>query len=45
MPVNTRFKAAEIDFCLKQAECKALFYVDKFLNIEFGPMVAGFKNA
>jgi fatty-acyl-CoA synthase len=45
VPVNTRFKAAEIDFCLKQAECKALFYVDRFLNIEFGPMVAGFKNA
>ena len=45
VPVNTRFKAAEIDFCLKQAECKALFYVDRFLNIEFGPMVAGFKNS
>ena len=27
VPVNTRFKAAEIDFCLKQADCKALFYV------------------
>jgi fatty-acyl-CoA synthase len=47
VPVNTRFKAAEIDFCLKQAECKALFYVDKFLNIDFGAMVreTGFKNA
>ena len=24
VPVNTRFKAAEIEFCLKQAECKAI---------------------
>jgi fatty-acyl-CoA synthase len=39
VPVNTRFKAAEIDFCLKQSECKALFYVDRFLNIDFGAMV------
>ena len=26
VPVNTRFKAAEIAFCLKQADVKALFY-------------------
>jgi fatty-acyl-CoA synthase len=47
VPVNTRFKAAEIDFCLKQAECKALFYVERFLNIDFGAMVReiGFPNA
>ena len=47
VPVNTRFKAAEIDFCLKQAECKALFYVERFLNIDFGAMVReiGFANA
>ena len=47
MPVNTRFKAAEIDFCLKQADCKALFYVERFLNIDFGAMVreTGFGNA
>jgi len=47
VPVNTRFKAAEIDFCLKQAECKALFYVERFLNIDFGAMVreTGFKDA
>ena len=35
VPVNTRFKGAEIGFCLKQADCKALFYVDRFLNIDF----------
>jgi fatty-acyl-CoA synthase len=47
VPVNTRFKAAEIDFCLRQADCKALFYVGRFLNIDFGAMVreTGFANA
>jgi fatty-acyl-CoA synthase len=47
VPVNTRFKAAEIDFCLRQAQCKALFYVERFLNIDFGEMVReiGFANA
>ena len=47
VPVNTRFKAAEIDFCLKQAQCKALFHVERFLSIDFGAMVreTGFANA
>ena len=47
VPVNTRFKTAEIDFCLKQADCKVLFHVERFLNIDFGAMVrqTGFKNA
>src|ERR1051325_3057258 len=27
VPVNTRFKAAEIDFCLKKSDAKLLFYV------------------
>jgi fatty-acyl-CoA synthase len=44
VPVNTRFKAAEIDFCLKQAECKALFHVPRFLNIDFESMLGGFAN-
>jgi fatty-acyl-CoA synthase len=39
VPVNTRFKAAEIDFCLRQADCKALFYVERFLKIDYGAMV------
>ncbi len=39
VPVNTRFKAAEIDFCLKKAGARALFYADRFLNIDFGAMV------
>jgi fatty-acyl-CoA synthase len=47
VPVNTRFKTAEIDFCLKQADCKILFYAERFLNIDFGAMVreTGFRNA
>src|SRR6476659_93091 len=47
VPVNTRFKAAEIDFCLKQADCKALFYVPRFLKIDYRAMVKeiGFANA
>ena len=47
VPVNTRFKTAEIDFCLKQADCKLLFYAERFLNIDFGAMVrdTGFRNA
>src|SRR5688500_6752977 len=47
VPVNTRFKTAEIDFCLKQADCKVLFYAERFLNIDFGAMVreTGFRNA
>ena len=46
VPVNTRFKTAEIDFCLRQADCKLLFYVERFLSIDFGAMVreTGFGN-
>jgi fatty-acyl-CoA synthase len=39
VPVNTRFKAAEIDYCLKKSNCKALFYVDRFLGNDYGKMV------
>jgi fatty-acyl-CoA synthase len=35
VPINTRFKAAELAFCLKQADVKALFIADRFLNIDF----------
>src|SRR3954463_14810295 len=41
VPVNTRFKRPEIDFCLKQSGCKTLFYVKSFLNIDFGRMLEG----
>ncbi|MEK6243777.1 MAG: AMP-binding protein, partial [Pseudomonadota bacterium] len=47
VPVNTRFKAAEIDFCLKQSGAKVLFYVDRFLNNDYGAMVReiGFERS
>jgi fatty-acyl-CoA synthase len=47
VPVNTRFKAAEVAFCLQQAECEALFYVPRFLNTDFAAMVkeTGFAKA
>ena len=47
VPVNTRFKAAEIDFCLKKSGAKALFYVGSFLKIDYAAMVReiGFSNA
>ncbi len=41
VPVNTRFKAAEVEFCVRQADCKALFYVERFLKQDFGAMVSG----
>ena len=40
VPVNTRFKASELAYCLKQADCKALFYAERFLNIDYAAMVA-----
>jgi fatty-acyl-CoA synthase len=39
VPVNTRFKAAELAYCLKQADCKALFYAERFLKIDYAAMV------
>ncbi|MFC4275698.1 AMP-binding protein [Achromobacter aloeverae] len=35
VPVNTRFKAEELQFCLKQADVKLLLYADRFLGIDF----------
>src|SRR3954464_16065290 len=35
VPVNTRFKVLEIEFCLRKSGCKALFYATKFLNIDY----------
>lgn len=35
VPVNTRFKADELLFCLKQADVKLLVHADRFLGIDF----------
>jgi len=45
VPVNSRFKAAEIDFCLKQSDCQALFYVKKFLNNDYSGMLREIRTA
>lgn len=34
VPANTRFKSAELGYCLKQAHCKALVLVDRFMHID-----------
>ena len=39
VPVNTRFKAAEIAFALRQADCRAVFVRDRFLKIDFAAML------
>jgi len=39
VPVDTRLKAAELEFCLKQADCKAIFLAPKFLNHDYGAML------
>lgn len=39
VPVNTRFKADELRYCLKQSDAKLLFVADRFLSIDFIEMV------
>ncbi len=41
VPVNTRFKADEMLYCLKQADVKLLFIADRFLKIDFVAMLRG----
>jgi fatty-acyl-CoA synthase len=43
VPVNTRFKAAEVEYCVKQADCKALFYVPRFMKQDFASFVQGME--
>jgi len=39
VPVNTRFKAEELKYCLQQADVKLLLVVDRFLKIDFIAML------
>jgi fatty-acyl-CoA synthase len=39
VPVNTRFKSAELEFCLKQADCKAIVYAPSFLGNDYEAML------
>jgi fatty-acyl-CoA synthase len=39
VPVPARVKAAELEFCLRQAECKAIFLAPKFRDSDHGAML------
>jgi fatty-acyl-CoA synthase len=39
VPVNTRFKSDELAYCLKQADVKLLFVMNRFLKIDFIAML------
>lgn len=39
VPVNTRFKAAELEYCLARADCKAIVYAPRFLNNDYEAML------
>jgi fatty-acyl-CoA synthase len=39
VPVNTRFKAEELKYCLRQSDAKLLFVADRFLKIDFIEML------
>ena len=39
VPINTRFKKNELEYCLKQSDVKVLFFIDQFLNINFSSMI------
>ncbi|MGY4710723.1 AMP-binding protein [Mycolicibacterium sp. CBM1] len=35
VPINTRFRASELEYALRQSKSRLLFVADKFLNIDF----------
>ena len=39
VPVNTRFKAAEIDYCLRKSGCRAVFHTERFLGNNYAEMI------
>ena len=39
VPLNTRYRSHELEYILKQSEATTLFMMDKFLKIEFIPMI------
>jgi fatty-acyl-CoA synthase len=39
IPINTRYKVHELEFILKQSDSTTLFMMDKFLKIDFTPMI------
>jgi len=45
VPVNTRFKADELAYCLKQADVRMLAIADRFLSIDFMAMLRSIAPA
>ncbi|SAK87497.1 AMP-binding domain-containing protein [Caballeronia hypogeia] len=45
VPVNTRFKVDELNYCLKQGDVRVLFYVDTFLNIDYTQLLRDVEPA
>jgi len=45
VPINTRFKADELQYGLRQADVKLLIYTDEFLGIDFSAMLAQVEPA
>ncbi|MEM5365163.1 AMP-binding protein [Paraburkholderia azotifigens] len=45
VPVNTRFKTDELNYCLKQGDVRLLFYVDRFLNIDYTQLLCEVEPA
>jgi len=45
VPINTRFKKNELEYCLKQSDVKVLFFIDQFLNIDFASMLKSVEPA
>ncbi|MFC1847971.1 AMP-binding protein [Chloroflexota bacterium] len=39
IPINTRYKVHELEFILKQSDSTTLFMMDRFLKIDFTPMI------
>lgn len=45
VPVNTRFKLDELNYCLKQGDVRVLFYVDTFLSIDYTQLLRAVEPA
>ncbi|AJC23294.1 fatty-acid--CoA ligase [Pandoraea pulmonicola] len=45
VPINTRFKSDELNYCLSQGDVRVLFYVDTFLNIDYTQLLRGVEPA
>ncbi|MFL9863119.1 AMP-binding protein [Paraburkholderia fungorum] len=45
VPVNTRFKSDELNYCLKQGDVRVLFFVDTFLGIDYSQLLRDVEPA